>query len=80
MLIDQEGPLTSTVTVDVASGIFGSLLKLRCHFATMEPELNRSVSEKMSMRAEMPFLKVNGKSEISSVIGHSSDCDHVSRR
>ena len=28
----------------------------------MEPELNRSVSEKNLKRAEMPFVKVNGKS------------------
>jgi hypothetical protein len=30
----------------------------------MEPELNRSVSEKMSKHTEMPFMKVNGKCQI----------------
>jgi hypothetical protein len=30
----------------------------------MEPELNRSVSKKMSMRAEIPVLKSNGKCEM----------------
>ncbi len=39
---------------------FGNSLKLRCHFVTIEPELNRSVSEKMSKRAEIPFLNVKG--------------------
>jgi hypothetical protein len=42
----------------------GNSLQLLCHFGIMESELNRSVSEKMSMRAEMTFLKVNGKSEM----------------
>jgi hypothetical protein len=30
----------------------------------MELELNRSVSEKMAKRAEIPFMKSNGKFEI----------------
>ena len=40
----------------------GNSLKLRCHFGVMEPESNRSLSEKMSKRAEMPFDE--GKWEI----------------
>ena len=45
---------------------FVNFLKLRCHFVTMESELNGSVSEKNPMRTEMPFWKVNRKSEIQS--------------
>jgi len=46
------------------SVFFGNLPKLRCHSGIMEAALNKSVSEKMSICAEMPFLKVNGKSEM----------------
>jgi len=35
----------------------------------MELELNRSFSEEVSERAEMPFMKVNGKSRISLFFG-----------
>ena len=41
----------------------GILLKLSLDCIIIGPNWNRSVSEKMSKRAEMPFLKVNGKSE-----------------
>jgi hypothetical protein len=45
----------------------GNSLKLRCHFVTMKPELNRSVSEKMSKRVEMPLMKSNGKCQLKEV-------------
>jgi hypothetical protein len=41
---------------------FGNLLKLRCNFDIIEPEFDRSTSEKMSKRVDIQFLKVNGKS------------------
>ena len=40
------------------------LFKFRCNSGIIGLELNRSVSEKMCKRAEMPFMKVNGESEI----------------
>jgi hypothetical protein len=43
---------------------FGNLLKMRCDFGIMELEFNRSISEKKSIRAKIPFVKLNGKSEI----------------
>jgi hypothetical protein len=39
----------------------GDLLKLRCSFGTMGLGLNRSVSEKVPKRTEMPFMKSNWK-------------------
>ena len=40
------------------------LFKFICSSGIIGLELNRSVSEKVCERAEMPFLKVNGESEI----------------
>jgi hypothetical protein len=34
----------------------------------MEPEFNGSVSKKMSMRAEMPIMKVYGKSQLNVIV------------
>jgi len=39
-------------------------LKLRCRVGIIGLELYRSVSGKVSKRAEMPFMKLNGKFRI----------------
>ena len=42
----------------------GKSLKLGCSFDIIGLELYRSVSRKVSKRAEMPFVKLNGKSRV----------------
>lgn len=44
----------------------GKLLKLRCSFGIIGLELYRSVSGRVSKRAEMPFMKSNGKCQLQS--------------
>ncbi len=40
------------------------MLKLRCNLGIIQLELYRSASKKVSKRAEMPFMKLNGKSQL----------------
>lgn len=47
-----------------AAGFFRNSLKLRCGFGIIGREFNWSASGKVLKRAEMPFMKSNGKSEL----------------
>jgi len=44
----------------------GKLLKLRCSFGIIELELYRSVSRRVPKRAEISFMKSNGKCQLQS--------------
>jgi hypothetical protein len=46
------------------AGFLGNSLKLRCSVGIIGLELCGSVSGKVSKRAEMPFMKLNGKSRL----------------
>jgi hypothetical protein len=50
-----------------AGGFLRNSLKRRLGFGVIGLEFYWSVSGKLSKRAEMPFLKVNGKSEVRDV-------------
>ena len=56
--------------MDHATGrpiLIGNLLKMRCDFGIMILEFSRSISEKMSVRAKIPFVKLNGKCQVKGV-------------
>ena len=51
------------------AGFLGNSLKLRFSFGIIGLELYTSVLEKVSKRAQMPFMTLNGKSEIQVICG-----------
>jgi hypothetical protein len=50
----------------------GKLLKSRCSYGIIELELYGTVSEKVWKRAEILFVKLNGKSEWNRAYGRRS--------